>query len=222
MPTVSIPQSRVWIVDIDKAHRERIHTALKTLPLDLAEVTPPDLLELHDGGRPGAIVISARLPYLNPSTLINGLNKKAITTPVIVLTAPSQAHIGVQARRLGARDLLEKPVDPDLLRTRVLAAITADLQAKEAARTLSRIRRCHGRLTTRERQVLRLVTRGLRSKEIADRLGVGRRTVEQHRAHLMHKMECRSITELVDKVLLLEEAGPEDSDQAAFAVPSKP
>jgi DNA-binding NarL/FixJ family response regulator len=52
-------------------------------------------------------------------------------------------------------------------------------------------------LTTREREVLQLAAEGQSNPEIADRLGISVRTVETHRANLMHKLDLRSQTDLV-------------------------
>jgi len=52
-------------------------------------------------------------------------------------------------------------------------------------------------LTLRELEVLRLVARGMTSKEIAEQLGISHRTVETHRWHVMEKMHLRSAADLV-------------------------
>ena len=48
-------------------------------------------------------------------------------------------------------------------------------------------------LTEREREVLRLVARGLTTKEIASALDISMRTVDTHRANLMRKLDLRSV-----------------------------
>ena len=53
------------------------------------------------------------------------------------------------------------------------------------------------RLTSRERQVLRLIADGMSNTDIADELEVGVRTVETHRANLMNKLDIHSVVELV-------------------------
>jgi DNA-binding CsgD family transcriptional regulator len=53
------------------------------------------------------------------------------------------------------------------------------------------------RLSIRETEVLRLVADGLRSKEIADRLHVGVKTVETYRRRLTRKLDCDSTAKLV-------------------------
>ncbi len=53
------------------------------------------------------------------------------------------------------------------------------------------------RLTSRERQVMQLIVRGLTSREMAEQLGISARTIEVHRAHIMLKMGTKRVPELV-------------------------
>ena len=55
----------------------------------------------------------------------------------------------------------------------------------------------HDTLTDRERQVLRLVTEGNSTAEIATRLSVSIRTAEHHRANLMRKLRLKNAAEVV-------------------------
>ena len=52
-------------------------------------------------------------------------------------------------------------------------------------------------LTSREQEVLKLAAQGLNNAEIAAKLAISPRTVETHRARLMHKLGLRTQTELV-------------------------
>ncbi len=52
-------------------------------------------------------------------------------------------------------------------------------------------------LSSRERQVLRLLVQGLSNKAVAARLGLSHRTVEKHRARIMGKTEAKSIADLI-------------------------
>jgi DNA-binding CsgD family transcriptional regulator len=53
------------------------------------------------------------------------------------------------------------------------------------------------RLTTREREILQLISEGKASKEVAVVLSLSVKTAETHRANLMRKLQIRSIGELV-------------------------
>jgi two-component system response regulator NreC len=54
-----------------------------------------------------------------------------------------------------------------------------------------------GRLTAREQEVLGLLAQGKSNKEVADVLGISIRTVETHRANILHRPEIGSIAGLV-------------------------
>lgn len=56
-------------------------------------------------------------------------------------------------------------------------------------------------LTARERQILSLVASGNSNKEIAKRLGVSAKTVDNHRTNLMRKLDVHSVAELLSYAL---------------------
>ena len=57
------------------------------------------------------------------------------------------------------------------------------------------------KLTAREFEVRDLILLGLQNKEIANRLGIGSRTVEAHRAEIYRKMGVRNAVELLRKIM---------------------
>lgn len=58
-----------------------------------------------------------------------------------------------------------------------------------------------GKLTVREKEIVRYILDGLSSPEIAEKLFISHRTVENHRANIMNKLKVRNTIELVRKVL---------------------
>jgi FixJ family two-component response regulator len=94
-------------------------------------------------------------------------------------------------------DFLEKPFGNELLLTRVGYALdVARKKAKQAALMESNLQKFFS-LSSRERDVLRLVVEGHSSKEIARTLGISQRTVDIHRARVMGKMQVTSVAALV-------------------------
>jgi DNA-binding NarL/FixJ family response regulator len=53
------------------------------------------------------------------------------------------------------------------------------------------------RLTSREREVVQLVSEGKSSKEVSSSLGISVKTAETHRANIMRKLDIHSVSELV-------------------------
>lgn len=74
---------------------------------------------------------------------------------------------------------------------------------------LADARQRHARLTERERQVARLMATGKPNRQIAEELGISPKTLDIHRANLMHKLEARTtagVANAVNLVLLGDEA----------------
>ncbi len=63
-------------------------------------------------------------------------------------------------------------------------------------------------LTSRQREIMNLVLAGHPSKNIAADLGISQRTVENHRAAIMHRMEAKSLPELVRQAPAAARTGP--------------
>jgi two-component system CheB/CheR fusion protein len=114
-----------------------------------------------------------------------------------MITGNGDVHMAVRAMRAGAADFLEKPVSANEL----LAGIDHALEqtrdsAKRFARREAAATRLAG-LTARQRQILDLVLAGQPNKNIAADLGISQRTVENHRAAIMHKTGSTSLPALV-------------------------
>ena len=53
------------------------------------------------------------------------------------------------------------------------------------------------RLTSRQKQILQLLAEGRSSREVAVALNISVKTAETHRANIMRRLDCHSVTELV-------------------------
>lgn len=60
------------------------------------------------------------------------------------------------------------------------------------------------RLTTRQREISDLIAKGWSNKDVAHKLGISRRTVEDHRAAIYDKLGVRNAVELTRKILGVE------------------
>jgi len=117
----------------------------------------------------------------------------AASKPVDVLDVV-RAHQFTAARRKGDWDFIETPQ-----RRQSKPQLTLDMVRNSSGLYSLRAviaRRIAG-LTARERQILQSVVEGKSSKQIARRLGISQRTVENHRARFMKKIGARSLPELV-------------------------
>ena len=147
------------------------------------------------------IVADLRMPGMGGLDLQSHLLKNAIDLPFIVITGHGDVSSAVRALKSGAADFIEKPIDGKAF----IAAVEREVVARRANRAQSEATHlAHERvaaLTPRERDVLRHLVAGSPNKIIAHQLRISPRTVENHRARLMVKMQADSVAELVRMAL---------------------
>ena len=114
----------------------------------------------------------------------------------------------VRAMKGGAVDFLPKPFrDQDMIDA-VLAAVECDRQRRTAEGSLSQIQQRFTTLSTRQQQVMLLVTAGRLNKQVAGDLGISEVTTKIHRGLAMRKMGARTLADLVRMAEALKLKGP--------------
>jgi two-component system response regulator FixJ len=199
------PSSLVLVVDDDEAVRGSLKLLLKSAGL-MARAYPSaaEFLAAHDDGQPGCLLLDVRMPGMSGLELQDELNRRGAIIPVIFITGHGDVPMAVEAMRRGAMDFLQKPFRDEDLIDRVNRALARDRDNRGQLEARDAIRGRMARLTPRESQVLRLLATGKSNKQMAGNLGVSQRTVEIHRAHLMHKTEATSVAQLVRMLLVAE------------------
>jgi FixJ family two-component response regulator len=145
------------------------------------------------------LVLDVRLPGLSGLDFQTELAKANIHIPIIFMTGHGDIPMSVRAMKGGAVDFLTKPFrDQDMLDA-VVKAIERDRERRDAASIVADLKVHFDTLSTREREVLTLVSTGLLNKQIAAELGLAEITVKIHRGRIMKKMDARSLADLVRK-----------------------
>ena len=149
------------------------------------------------------LVLDIRLPGLSGLDFQTELAKANIHIPIIFMTGHGDIPMSVRAMKGGAIDFLTKPFrDQDMLDA-VVKAIERDRERREADRVVTDVRTLFETLSTREREVMALVSTGLMNKQVAAELGLAEITVKIHRGHVMKKMGARSLADLLRQAELL-------------------
>jgi FixJ family two-component response regulator len=195
---VTETEAIIFVVDDDP----KVHTSTARLlqSADLRVETfgsAQQFLNCRLPDAPACLVLDVRLPGLSGLDLQRALLEADIHIPIVFITGHGDIPMSVQAMKAGAVEFLAKPFrDQDLLDA-VGQAIERDRAARRQRAELAILRRRYAQLTPRERDVMAHVVAGLFNKEIAAELGTSEQTVKVHRYHVMHKMEAKSLADLI-------------------------
>jgi two-component system CheB/CheR fusion protein len=158
-------------------------------------------LETYNPSVKGCLVVDAHMQGMGGLELLERLKSEGTDLPAIMITGYGDVATAVRAMKAGARDFIEKPVDPDELIASIENALNRSAASPERSARASEAAKCIADLTTREHEVMDLVLAGHPSKNIAADLGISQRTVENHRASIMKKTGSKSIPALIRLVL---------------------
>jgi DNA-binding NarL/FixJ family response regulator len=161
--------ARIEVVGLASGGREAVELAGRLAPdVALLDVGMPEI-----GGVEACAAIRARAPGIE----------------VLMLTVSEDALDVRAALRVGAAGYLLKDMPPGELVDAVLGAGAGEPVVMASAEAST------GELSLREREVLELLGRGLRNREIAERLVVSEATVKTHVRHVLEKLRLRNRAE---------------------------
>ncbi len=183
--------------------------------------TQPDLLVVGEAGngieairvatatKPDLILMDLQMPQMDGAEAIRQIRKDCPDARVLVLTAFDTDERILHAVEAGAQGYLLKgtPRD-DLFRAiRIVAEGGSLLQPSVAAKLLTRVGQMlknedvAEHITDREMEVLRLLVRGNRNKEIAETLFISERTVKFHVGIIFQKLGVSNRAEAVSRAI---------------------
>ncbi len=211
-PSTALAPVRVLIVDSQAVIRAGLRRLLESYP-DLQVVgeaadgvqAVSETLELG----PQVVLMDAQLPNEQSLEALRQIKQLNLDTRVLLLATQDREAYLYETLRAGADGYVLKDIVPDELAAALRSVARGEVlvQPQLAGRLLSRFgKQPRGgapfeTLTARELEVLRLLARGLRNKEIASRLVVSERTVNFHLANIYQKLNVSGRTEALSKAL---------------------
>ena len=161
--------------------------------------------------KPGLLTLDMAMPYAQGLEIYEEVRRWSPDTCIVVFTGLTSLGLLSVLVTAGVDGLFAKRGDPDKLRESIPVILSGGkVIAPEIVAILEEGTPASS-LTARERQILSLVATGLSNKEIASRLGVSLKTVDNHRTNLMRKLDVHSVAELLSYAL--REGLLEGSDQ---------
>ena len=155
--------------------------------------------------RPDAILMDIRLPRMSGIECTSRLKDLLPATPIVILTVLDDDELIFRALQAGADGYLLKRSKPAELRAALLDVLNggAPMSSAIARRVVRSFRRPpanprnEAHLSTRETEVLSLLSRGLSNKEIADQMRLSVETIRSYLKTIYEKLHVRCRIEAV-------------------------
>jgi DNA-binding NarL/FixJ family response regulator len=160
-----------------------------------------EAVELVKKLRPAVVLMDIAMPLLNGLEATRQILKAAPATRVLMLSAHSDDAYVKNANEAGAAGFLLKQTSAHEVcrairevqkgKTFFSSAVSKrmDRLQTQASDRAGSFKEKMAKLTSREMEVLQLIAEGKANKETAAQLGIGIKTVEKHREHLMKKLD---------------------------------
>ncbi|MBE0528304.1 MAG: response regulator transcription factor [Thermoleophilia bacterium] len=210
-PGKSRKQIKVLLVDDHAILREGVHALL---------AREPDILVVGEAGdgqealeqvprlKPDVVIMDIVMPRMNGLEATRLIRERHPESRVLILSMYDDHEYVVQIIQAGAAGyVLKRVVTEDLVRaihevhageSFLYPPIAAKLIGDYLRVTKSEQAEALGEpLTAREREVLKLIADGHTNQEIAEQLGLSRKTVDSHRSNAMRKLDLHDVTEVV-------------------------
>ena len=193
-----MPTPTLYLIDDDAAVSRALETVGTWLRLPvLAFSSAENFLKFDFANAAGCLIVDIRLPGMSGLELQAALRERSCDLPVIIISGHADVTLAVEAMRLGALTVLEKPFPFERLKTHIQEALELDRSRRETNLLRDQARDRLAALTSREREVLDLIVRGQTNKQIAAQLHLTLRAIEDRRARLMRRVGATSLAELL-------------------------
>jgi len=166
------------------------------LQVEAFATTTEFLASLHNDV-PQCLVLDVRLQGLSGLDFQSQLRAANVNIPIIFITGHADIPMSVKAMKAGAVEFLTKPFREQDLLDAVQIALDDNRRRREREQTVAELQARFESLTSREREVMTLVTMGKMNKQIAVEIGLSEITVKVYRHNVMKKMGAKSLADLV-------------------------
>lgn len=167
--------------------------------------TAKQLLEYLKKSNTDIVLMSIDLTDINGITVLRTIKKEFRDVAVIVFSTHPEDIYAISAIKAGASGYLSKSVSTATIKRAILKVYKGGIHvSKELAQTLTFEKNSQGtmnlykKLSTREVEVLKLISSGKRNNEIAYQLDINEKTVSTYKLRLMKKLNVSNLVELID------------------------
>ena len=199
-------------------HHPIIRTGLKMLLESSSDIqvigsatTGKELFDVVGRTKPDIVLSEIDLPELNGITALRTLKKEYQDIKVIMFSSHPEEIYAVSSIKAGASGYLTKSVSTHTIKDAIMKVYSGGIYiSNDLAQRLTfeergnRPSKLYKKLSTREVEVLKLLSSGRRNKEIAEELNINEKTVSTYKARLMKKLNVTNLVDLINQSRHLE------------------
>ncbi len=205
-----IAEQHIFFLDDEPAIREVVKETLEDSDFKVSCFgSPIECLARLRSQKCDLLITDLKMPEKDGIELLADVKHLAPWVPVLMITGYGDIPTAVKAMKAGAVDFIEKPLDKKNFMRKIRSVLKKNVSAHPDL---------GNSLTRNEAKILQFIVNGKSNKEIANLLHRSARTIEVHRAHIMHKLGVDNLVDLVKRVasmglVNLEEIQPPDEDK---------
>ena len=202
-------EKHIFFLDDEPTIREVVRETLEDSSFKVSCFgSPTECLTRLRSQKCDLLITDLKMPEKNGIELLTDIKHLAPWIPVLMITGYGDIPTAVKAMKAGAVDFIEKPLDKKNFVRKVRYALQKNVSSNPDL---------GNSLTRAEKRILQLVIQGKSNKQISNLLHRSARTIEVHRAHIMHKLGVDNLVDLIKRVAsmglvdLREKTKPDDS-----------
>jgi DNA-binding NarL/FixJ family response regulator len=190
LPKVLVADDHHLILD---ALKEMMRTQFNIFAVDNSQA----FIEAVERFQPDVAVLDVSMPGADGFLTARRVLERQPSLPIVFLSMHGDPKYIDQAVQVGAKAYLSKRLPAQDLISAIQAVLEGEtLLSSSVERAHAESQDGKGELTSRQREVLRLIARGSSAKDIANQLNISVRTAEFHRAAIMQRLGLHSTAEM--------------------------
>ena len=188
---MDINKQNIFFVDDEPTVRKAVAMTLERLGYNVTcFANAADCLEKLQNQNCDLLITDVKMPGMDGIELVQKTKHLVPWLPILVVTGYGDIPMAIRAVKAGALEFIEKP-----LKSETLADIINTILKQNCLESLIKGKS----LTKTETIILKMILQGNTNREIAATLHRSTRTVEDHRLHIMKKLNVENIVDLVKR-----------------------
>jgi len=173
--------------------------------------TTSELFRFLIGKQPDVIILEMDIPEVNGITALRRIKRDFPDIKIIIFSTQSEEVYALSTIKAGASGYISKTASLDTIISAIFKVaeggmfITNELAQRIAFdENSNKPRKFFRKLSSREIEVLKLLARGRRNKQVAEELGLNEKTVSTYKARLMKKLNVDNMVDMLQQAKALE------------------